>query len=118
MTAALTAAPARSSFCQLPAAVSTQPWLPAPASTARQESAETHLEHASARNTPPTQRLHRQVPTSVFPSPTEQAAMKVLYLVATTTKHRENMTGRINGWKAILNRLTVHTATASPRSVR
>lgn len=41
--------------------------------------------------------------------PTEQAAMKVLYLVATTRrKNRENMTGRINGWKTILNTLTVH----------
>lgn len=41
--------------------------------------------------------------------PNEQAAMKVLYLVATTRKkNRENMTGRINGWKAILNTLTVH----------
>ena len=41
--------------------------------------------------------------------PNEQAAMKVLYLVATTKKkNRENMTGRISGWKAILNTLTVH----------
>ena len=41
--------------------------------------------------------------------PNEQAAMKVLYLVATSRKkNRENMTGRINGWKAILNTLTVH----------
>ena len=41
--------------------------------------------------------------------PNEQAAMKVLYLVATTRKkNRENMTGRINGWKATLNTLTVH----------
>ena len=41
--------------------------------------------------------------------PTEQAAMKVLYLTATRRrKNRENMTGRINGWKAILNTLTVH----------
>ncbi|MCP4960330.1 MAG: IS256 family transposase [Actinomycetia bacterium] len=41
--------------------------------------------------------------------PNEQAAMKVLYLVATTKKkNRENMTGRINGWKTILNTLTVH----------
>ena len=35
--------------------------------------------------------------------------MKVLYLVATArTKNRENMTGRINGWKHILNTLTIH----------
>lgn len=41
--------------------------------------------------------------------PNEQAAMKVLYLVATTRRrNRENLTGRINGWKAILNTLTVH----------
>jgi transposase-like protein len=33
--------------------------------------------------------------------PNEQAAMKVLYLVATTRRaNRENMTGRINNWKA------------------
>lgn len=41
--------------------------------------------------------------------PNEQAAMKVLYLVATTKrKNRENMTGKISGWKTILNTLTVH----------
>ena len=41
--------------------------------------------------------------------PNEQAAMKVLYLVATTKrKNRENLTGKTNGWKAILNTLTVH----------
>jgi putative transposase len=41
--------------------------------------------------------------------PNEQAAMKVLYLVATTRrKNRENMTGRTNGWKAILNTLSIH----------
>jgi len=41
--------------------------------------------------------------------PTEQAALKVLYLVATTRrKNRANMTGRINSWKTILNALTVH----------
>ena len=41
--------------------------------------------------------------------PNEQAAMKVLYLVATTTrKNRENLTGKTNGWKVILNTLTVH----------
>ena len=41
--------------------------------------------------------------------PTEQAALKVLYLVATTRrKNRENMTGKINGWKHILNALTIH----------
>jgi transposase-like protein len=41
--------------------------------------------------------------------PNEQAALKVLYLVATTSqKNRANMTGRISGWKTILNALTVH----------
>jgi putative transposase len=41
--------------------------------------------------------------------PNEQAAMKVLYLVATTRRHnRENLTGRINSWKHILNTLTIH----------
>lgn len=41
--------------------------------------------------------------------PNEQAALKVLYLVATQRrKNRENMTGKINGWKRILNTLTIH----------
>ena len=41
--------------------------------------------------------------------PNEQAALKVLYLVATTRrKNRANMTGRTSGWKQILNALTVH----------
>ena len=41
--------------------------------------------------------------------PNEQAAMKVLYLVATARrKNRSNLTGKTNGWKAILNTLTVH----------
>ena len=41
--------------------------------------------------------------------PNEQAALKVLYLVATQKrKNRENMTGKTNGWKNILNTLTVH----------
>lgn len=41
--------------------------------------------------------------------PNEQAAMKVLYLVATAKKpNRENLTGRISGWKHILNTLTIH----------
>ena len=41
--------------------------------------------------------------------PNEQAAMKVLYLVATARrKNRTNLTGKTNGWKAILNTLTVH----------
>ena len=35
--------------------------------------------------------------------------MKVLYLVATRKrKNRENLTGKTNGWKNILNTLTVH----------
>lgn len=41
--------------------------------------------------------------------PNEQAALKVLYLVATQKrKNRSNMTGKTNGWKNILNTLTVH----------
>lgn len=41
--------------------------------------------------------------------PNEQAAMKVMYLVATTRRpNRENLTGQINGWKQILNTLTIH----------
>ena len=41
--------------------------------------------------------------------PNEQAALKVLYLVATERrKNRANPTGRINGWKPILNALTIH----------
>lgn len=41
--------------------------------------------------------------------PTEQAALKVLYLVATQQrKNRQDLTGKINGWKTILNTLTMH----------
>lgn len=41
--------------------------------------------------------------------PTEQAAMKVLYLVATTKrKNRANLTGKVPGWTAILNTLSMH----------
>lgn len=41
--------------------------------------------------------------------PTEQAALKVLFLVATEKrKNRSNPTGKINGWKKILNTLTIH----------
>ena len=41
--------------------------------------------------------------------PNEQAAMKILYLVATTKRNnRDNLTGKTNGWKTILNTLTVH----------
>ena len=41
--------------------------------------------------------------------PTEQAALKVLYLVATRKRpNRENLIGKTNGWKHILNALTVH----------
>ena len=43
--------------------------------------------------------------------PTEQAALKVLYLVSIERmKNRSNPTGKINGWKAILNTLTIHYA--------
>jgi transposase-like protein len=41
--------------------------------------------------------------------PTEQAALEVLYLVATERRiNRTNPTGKINGWKHILNALTIH----------
>ena len=41
--------------------------------------------------------------------PNEQAALKVLYLVATDAgPNRSNPTGKINGWKQILNTLTIH----------
>lgn len=41
--------------------------------------------------------------------PTDQAALKVLYLVSIERqKNRANPTGRINGWKHILNTLTIH----------
>jgi transposase-like protein len=41
--------------------------------------------------------------------PNEQAALKVLYLVATERRpNRSNPTGRINAWKTILNALTIH----------
>ena len=41
--------------------------------------------------------------------PNEQAAMKVLYLVATTKrKNRADLIGKTNGWKPILNALTIH----------
>ena len=41
--------------------------------------------------------------------PNDQAALKVLYLVAITRRpNRENLTGKHNGWKRILNTLTMH----------
>jgi transposase-like protein len=41
--------------------------------------------------------------------PTEQAALKVLYLVVTDHRpNRSNPTGKINGWKQILNALMIH----------
>lgn len=41
--------------------------------------------------------------------PTEQAALKVLYLVATRRRaNRQDLTGRIHGWKALLNTLYIH----------
>ena len=41
--------------------------------------------------------------------PTEQSALKVLYLVATERRpNRSNPTGQINGWKQMLNALTIH----------
>jgi hypothetical protein len=41
--------------------------------------------------------------------PNEQAALKVLYFVATERrKNRTSPSGRINAWKPILNALTIH----------
>lgn len=41
--------------------------------------------------------------------PNEQAAMKVLYLVATTRRrNRIDLIGKISGWKTILNTLIIH----------
>jgi hypothetical protein len=41
--------------------------------------------------------------------PNEQAALKVLYLVATEWRpNRSNPAGRINAWTHILNALTIH----------
>jgi putative transposase len=41
--------------------------------------------------------------------PNEQAAMKVLYLVANRRRpNRPDLIGKINGWKEILNALTIH----------
>ena len=41
--------------------------------------------------------------------PNEQAALKVLYLVANQNRpNRSDLVGRINGWKPILNALTIH----------
>lgn len=41
--------------------------------------------------------------------PNEQAALKVLYLVANQNRpNRSDLVGRINGWKTILNSLTIH----------
>ncbi len=43
--------------------------------------------------------------------PTEQAAVKVLYLTSIERKkNRQNPTGRVHGWKAILNTLSIHYA--------
>lgn len=41
--------------------------------------------------------------------PNDQAALKVLYLIATRHRpNRPNLVGQIHGWKAILNTLTIH----------
>lgn len=41
--------------------------------------------------------------------PKETAALNVLYLAATEhRKNRENLTGKINGWKGILYTLSTH----------
>jgi putative transposase len=53
-------------------------------------------------------RFRRAVPHRAhFPS--EQVALKVLYLVANDRrKNRSNPTGRVHGWKQVLNALTIH----------
>jgi putative transposase len=41
--------------------------------------------------------------------PNEQAAVKILYLVAHQRRPgRPNLSGKTNGWKHILNALTIH----------
>jgi putative transposase len=41
--------------------------------------------------------------------PNEQAALKVLYLtIREKVPSRTNAVGKINGWKSILNALTIH----------
>jgi transposase-like protein len=41
--------------------------------------------------------------------PNEQAALKVPYLVAIERRpNRSNPTGKIHGWKPMLNALTIH----------
>ena len=51
--------------------------------------------------------------------PTEDAALKVLYLTAIERrKNRTNPTGRINGWKAILHALDIHYHGRSRRRCR
>jgi transposase-like protein len=41
--------------------------------------------------------------------PNEQAALKVLYLIAIRRRpNRQDLTGQIRGWKTILNTLTIH----------
>lgn len=41
--------------------------------------------------------------------PNEQAALKVLYLVANQQRpNRADLVGRTSGWKQILNALTIH----------
>ena len=47
--------------------------------------------------------------TQVWTVASSQAALKVLYLVATQRrKNRSDLTRKMNGWKSILNTLTVH----------
>jgi hypothetical protein len=43
------------------------------------------------------------------PLPTGQAALAVLYLLATQQrKNRQDLAGKTSGWKTILNPLTIH----------
>ena len=48
------------------------------------------------------------------PLPHEQAALKVLYLVATPRRKNRETDRRFNSWKSILNTLTVHYGEGSP----
>jgi putative transposase len=50
--------------------------------------------------------------------PTEQSALKVLYLTVTEKrKNRANPTGKISGWKTILNTLTIHYTDRIPAGI-
>ena len=77
------------------------------------------MDGAGGQTAPTERRLSRRRPlirpcaNALHPErghfPNDQAALKMLYLVATTKRvNRSNMTGQINGWKQIINTLIVH----------